>query len=139
MTSEPNSETIELRFPASTRFIRLSRLTAATLAAEMGFDVESADDLRIAVDELVTVLVEGDHGKLVTLRFRVEDDRLEVTGACEQPWPEDGEPSDLLEAILAATTDGHEVSAAPRPRSFAFTKYRRSPQPGAPENRGDLA
>ncbi len=139
MTSEPNSETIELSFPASARFIRLSRLTAATLAAEMGFDVEGADDLRIALDELVTVLVEGDHGALVTLCFRLDDRRLEVSGSCEQSWPDEAEPSDLLEAILAATTDEHEVSSAPRPRSFAFAKYRRSTQANAPTNRGSLA
>ena len=139
MTSEPTSEMIELRFPASARFIRLSRLTAATLAAEMGFDVEGVDDLRIAVDELVTVLVDGDHGTPVTLRFGLNEGRFEVTGSCEQPWPDDAEQSDLLEAILAATTDEHEVSHAPGPRSFAFAKYRRSPQADAPTDRGDLA
>jgi anti-sigma regulatory factor (Ser/Thr protein kinase) len=127
MAFEPNPEVIEITFPASSRFIRLSRLAAATLAAELGFDVEEADDVRIAVDELVTLLVEGSPPATVMLRFRLAGDRLEVEGSVEGPGVAAVEVSDLVEAILSATTDEHDFSSADGARSFGFTKCHPDP------------
>lgn len=117
-------DTIELTFPASSRFIRLSRLAAATLAAELDFDVEAVDDVRIAVDELVTLLVEGGHRAVVSLRFLAGADDLVVEGSCRGDGVTEVVASDLVEAILAATTDEHRLGSTAGERSFTFTKRR---------------
>lgn len=120
----PRHDTVELTFPASSRFVRLSRMSAATLAAEMDFDVEEIEDLRIAVDELVTLLVSGAEGAPVRLRFVTMDGRLEVDGRCEGPTVPAGAVGDLVEAILSATIDQHHVELVAGSRRFSFEKRR---------------
>jgi serine/threonine-protein kinase RsbW len=132
MATEPNTEVVELVFPASTRFVRLSRLAAATLASELGYDVEEVDDLRIAVDELVTFLVDGnpivaagDQGPTASLRFLAGPDEIVVEGRCDAPRPVDAGLSDLVEAIVSATTDEYAVDATLDNRSFRIVKRSR--------------
>jgi anti-sigma regulatory factor (Ser/Thr protein kinase) len=129
MTTESNPEVVELAFPASSRFVRLSRLAAATLASESGFDVEEVDDLRIAVDELVTFLVEGDHGAITSLRFVTGPDEIVVEGRCDGARPSDAGLSDLVEAIVSATTDEYAVDTTNGSRAFRIVKHRRTTPP----------
>lgn len=126
MSSEPSSELIELTFPASSRYVRLSRLAAASLATELDFDIDAVDDLRIAVDEVVTLLVDGEHGGKITLRFLPGEDTLTVQGRCDATAFNGAVPSvsDLVEAILSATTDHHEIRSTPDERAFSITKAR---------------
>ncbi|MFN0027983.1 MAG: hypothetical protein ACKV2O_12520 [Acidimicrobiales bacterium] len=124
MTSEERGDAVELTFPASSRFVRLSRMAAATLAAELDFDVEEIEDIRIAVDELVTLLVGGVDGAPVGLRFEAGDGRLAVEGRCRGATVPAAEMSDLVEAILSATIDEHRVDLSAGHRSFSFHKVR---------------
>jgi serine/threonine-protein kinase RsbW len=126
MPSESSAEVIELTFPASSRFVRLSRLAAASVAAELDFDVESVDDLRIAVDEAVTLLLTGAGEGTVALRFLPSDTGLAVDGRCDDAAVDNLEPSDLVEAILSATTDEHRFDSGPGYRSFSILKHRQS-------------
>lgn len=113
---------VELRFRASTRFVRLSRLAASALAAEMGFDIESVDDLRIAVDELVALLVSGDHGAPVKLAYRPSPGEIVIEGECSGAVVTMLDMPDLVEAILSATTDTHQYSSAAGSRRFVLRK-----------------
>ena len=124
MSSEPSTEVIELTFPASSKFVRLSRLAAASVAAELDFDVESVDDLRIAVDEAVTMLVSGGHAARVALRFQPTETGLDVQGHCAGDGVDPVELSDLVEAILSATTDEHHFESGNGSRTFTMTKHR---------------
>jgi serine/threonine-protein kinase RsbW len=49
---------VDLTVPASSEHLRILRLVAASLAASLGLDVDQLDDLRIAVDELSSLLIE---------------------------------------------------------------------------------
>jgi len=138
VVSEPTTEVIELSFPASSRFIRLSRLAAATLAAELDFDVEGTDDVRIAVDELVTLLVDGNHEAPVRLTFTLSADALSVEGECSGDGVAPIEPSDLIEAVLSAVADHHELSCRSGARSFSFRKRRGSADDGPVAGPTDL-
>lgn len=113
---------VELSFRASTRFVRLSRLAASALAAEMGFDIESVDDLRIAVDELVALLVSGDHGEPVTLTYRPASSEISIEGSCAGEAVTTLDMPDLVEAILSATTDAHDYTSAAGLRRFVVRK-----------------
>ena len=66
--------------PATPRSLRLIRLAAADSATDLGFDVDSIESARIAVDELSAVLLDtGDWSRLV-LRLDRADGVLTVTG-----------------------------------------------------------
>lgn len=126
MATEEHGDAVELTFPASSRFVRLSRMAAATLAAELDFDVEEIEDIRIAVDELVTLLVGGADGASVGLRFVAKDGRLVVEGRCRGPMVPAAEVGDLVEAILSATIEEHQVDLSAGHRRFAFHKSRQN-------------
>ncbi len=49
---------VDLIVPALSEHLRILRLVSSSLAASLGLDVDRLDDLRIAVDELCSVLIE---------------------------------------------------------------------------------
>lgn len=73
-------QSVLLDVPASNRSLRLIRLAAADAATDLGFDVDSVESARIAVDELAALLFDtGDWARLV-LRFERDDGVLRVIG-----------------------------------------------------------
>ena len=60
-------DTITLTLPAVADFVRLARLTVASVATRVGFDYEEIEDLRIAVGEGCSLLIGsgGDGGRLI--------------------------------------------------------------------------
>jgi hypothetical protein len=70
---------VELNIPVGGDLMVLARLTTATVASRVGFDVEEIEDLRLAVNELCVSLV-GDWGQgRLALRFAWDDDEVEVS------------------------------------------------------------
>ncbi|MHB1583776.1 MAG: ATP-binding protein [Acidimicrobiales bacterium] len=105
------SDVIELSIPVRTDLVVLARLTAATLATRVGFDVEEIEDLRLAVEELCLSLVRsGDDGRLRLCYTREGDDRIAIECSFE-PAPGSqghGPPvDDLSLRILDALVDEH--------------------------------
>ncbi len=104
----PDDE-IRLAFPAQPQYVRLARLTVASLAGQHGFSFDAIEDLRIAIDELCHVLVGADgRPGSISLRFCVEGETLVVVadGTAGEDRPQ---LSDLSAQILAATVDEHGV------------------------------
>ena len=55
----PSRPDVELRLPAERAFAAVLRSTAASLAARLDFTVDDIDDLRLAVGETTTMLLEA--------------------------------------------------------------------------------
>lgn len=107
MTAEPQQVTISL--PADTAFVALARVAAASVAVELGFSVDDIENLRIAVDELVTVLIESDPSDgTVTLVFTLEDAAFRMTGSVRDRRTE-GPVDPLTLQILRAVVDEFEI------------------------------
>ena len=101
---------ITTRLPAQTRFLALTRVMAASLAAELGFSIDSIDDLRVAVDEIVSAVIESAASTgTIDLHFAVGDGELSVTVASTNGAAIEIDP--LSRQILAAVTDELDVSA----------------------------
>jgi serine/threonine-protein kinase RsbW len=105
---------IELTIPPDPRLLRLVRLVASGLASTAGFDVDELEDLRIAVDEAVTALLEGGDGTRLPLRFKIEGRQVTMTGeaAASGTDPLDAERLELSSQILEAVCDEHELGVA---------------------------
>ena len=68
---------VDLTVRATSDHLRILRLVTSTLAASVGLDVDQLDDLRIAVDELCSLLIEhATPDSLLRLKLREEDGRL---------------------------------------------------------------
>jgi hypothetical protein len=116
----PSSDVdVHLRFPAERGYLRLSRINATTVAADLDFDVDELDDLRLAVDEAVSWLVSGGGGGEVLLHLTSDGGSLKVEASLSEPADDDvdteGEGDrgvqvgDLVHAVLGATVDSYEV------------------------------
>jgi serine/threonine-protein kinase RsbW len=118
---------IRVVVPAQTRFLRIARLTAAGVATDLGFDLRDIEDLRVAVDEMCAVVIDGAvDGAELELRYILDGDRLRIEGRCDQG----GTPPEIhpvaLE-LLTLTADEFEVDGDGSTRSFRLVKSHRDP------------
>jgi hypothetical protein len=109
------SDEVSLQFPASLEYIRLARLVASGLAAQMNFTLDDIEDLRIAVDELCSALVEAaaDRTSTVAVTFRIDGHQMLMeadvpTVAANGAYVID----DISAHILRAAVDRHELEQA---------------------------
>jgi len=124
------AETIRLTVPAALEYVRIVRLTASGVASRLGFDVEEIEDLRVAVDELASLVVESADGGDLAVQFAVCDDILRIEGeATLVAGQSEVRVDDLTAQILAAVVDEWDFSAEDGNVRFACT--RRVPAPSA--------
>jgi hypothetical protein len=108
-----SSDTVRLVLPAEPEYGRLARITVSGLARRMGFGAGAIEDLRLAVDETVILLLrpEGGAGK-ITLVFTVEPSAIQIdastTAGTDQHWLDQGALAHF-EAIVDDTVDAHRV------------------------------
>jgi serine/threonine-protein kinase RsbW len=102
-------EVVELDLPLSTRHASTARVVAASLAADAGFTVDEIDDLRLGLNEAVSVVADaaGDEGSRLVLRFEVDGTRITIEASRRgtvRVTPTDG-PDELAQRILGAVVD----------------------------------
>ena len=117
-----NTEEVRLSVPALPEYVRLARLTAASLASRLGFSFDDVEDLRIAVDELCYLLVgpEGRPGH-ITLRYSLDGTGLAISG--QGPGADSAVVvGKLSEQILAAVVDDYQVSAGEGQVTFEMVR-----------------
>jgi hypothetical protein len=114
------AEVVRLSVPGSLEYVRVVRLTAAAVAARLGFDVEEIEDLRVAVDELASVVIEAGSGADIALTFSNLGDTFVVEGSA----PVDGEPvlDELTRQILGVVVDDFEIGAVDGVAHFRAAK-----------------
>ena len=118
MEEQPVEGTIELVVPADTRLVRLARLVASGIGSAAGFDVEEIEDLRIAVDEGCSALIEAGVDSPLLLSFEVDGAGVVVLGSTE--------------ASTEATQDPERLSLSDQilPRRHRRARAGRQPWPG---------
>jgi anti-sigma regulatory factor (Ser/Thr protein kinase) len=109
---------ITVMIPASSRFVALARVTAASLAAELDFTVEEIDDITMGADEATSLAVEWaeDLGAdMVRLRYRLSGDTLELEAEVVvegQPTFAPVQPLDeITRQILDAVVDSFDIGS----------------------------
>ncbi|HLT70956.1 MAG TPA: ATP-binding protein [Acidimicrobiales bacterium] len=124
------SRQIQLIAPAERGSVRLARILAAGVAADAGLSVDDTEDLRIAVSELVALLVEEpDGGRAIEVTFHRADGEVTVEGhrPAEAP-PTAGAPQvdDLVLGILRVVVDDHSYDVGRDGRRFRLVKRARA-------------
>jgi hypothetical protein len=114
------AEVVRLSVPGSLEYVRVVRLTAAAVASRFGFDVEEIEDIRVAVDELASVVIEAGTGSEISFTFSNLGDTFAVVGSAAV----DREPvlDDLTGQILGVVVDDFEITAADGTAHFRATK-----------------
>jgi hypothetical protein len=80
-SDDPHAELIELELPLHHRHASTVRVVAASLGADAGFTVDEIEDLRLGVNEAVSVLADVDDadGARLRLRFAMSGHTMTVT------------------------------------------------------------
>lgn len=123
------SRPIRLTAPAERGSVRLARILAAGVAADAGLTIDDTEDLRIAVSEMVALLVDGADpaDSAIEVEFRpapgevwVEGYRPPVTA-----HPDATGVEDLALEILRVVVDEHSFDAGTGGRHFRLVKRAR--------------
>lgn len=107
-------EIIDLDLPLAHRHTSTVRVVAASLAADVGFSVDDIDELRLGVDEVVSIMAdaEGTDASRIHLRFVLSEQTITVTvtrsGVAETITRD--HVDELAVRILHAVVDQFEVS-----------------------------
>ena len=114
------ADVVRLSVPGSLEYVRVVRLTAAAVAARLSFDVEEIEDLRVAVDELVSTVIEAGDGAEVNITFTSLDGAFVAEGDSQVAR----EPAidDLTRQILSVVVDAFDVTATDGVARFRATK-----------------
>ena len=129
---------VQLTAPAERSSARLARLVASGVGAEAGLSIDDTEDLRIAVSELVALLVDGveDPTQSIHVTFLSAPGEVTVEGKGEArpaasgagATDESGPPAvdDLALEILRVVVDVHSFEADRAGRRFHLVKRARS-------------
>lgn len=121
------AEHVELDLPLSAKYASTVRAVAASLAAEVDFSIREIDDLRLGVNEAISVLtdvepddIDSDVARL-TVRFEASVGRIDVMVTRAGVTSDDIEIDMLAEKILGAVVDDFSIDDA---GVFRLVKHR---------------
>lgn len=103
----PASTSVAIEIPASNRHAALVRTAAVGIIADLDPDLDVVENLRLAVNELVSLVIEATGGGSVRVEFRIESTTLRVTAQPSEP----GHAvvvDELARRILETTTTHHQ-------------------------------
>ncbi len=103
---------VELDLPLAARYASTVRAAAASLAAGLGLTVDGIDDLRLGVNEAISVLTDVDEvaGGRLHVRFDTSDDAIVVTASRRGVNDADDVELDVLaRRIMEAVVDEFDV------------------------------
>jgi len=114
------ADVVRLSFPGSLEYVRVARMTASAVAARLGFDVEEIEDLRVAVDELASVVIEAGDGADLDVTFSELGGSFVIEGRA--PVATDPSLDELTEQILRVVVDEFELNATDGVAHFRAAK-----------------
>lgn len=74
-------DVIKLELPAKGEYLSLIRLTASSVAARMGFNIDDIDDIKVSIGEACTSLLENLNSSQENefkIEYAVDEDKLKV-------------------------------------------------------------
>jgi len=74
-------DVIKLKIPARGEYLSLIRLTASSVAAKMGFNIDDIDDIKVSVGEACTSIIESLNPKEESefkIEYTVSEDTLDI-------------------------------------------------------------
>lgn len=122
--SDSGRPLVQLVIPASPRYLRLARLTAAGLAGDLGFRVDAIEDLRVAVDELCAAIISGTPPEAeLELTYRESAETLVVDGCCRSRTSNAPELHGVARELLNMLADEYSIGAVGGHRKFRLVKH----------------
>ncbi|HHY22989.1 MAG TPA: anti-sigma regulatory factor [Clostridiaceae bacterium] len=111
---ESSTECIELVLPFKAEYVSVARLTVSGIANRIGFDIEAIEDIKVAVSEVCSKLVQVGSKSAVQYKiiFNITKSSLNIVYACEDKSLKcifDDEMDELAIPIINAMMDSVEL------------------------------
>ena len=112
MTATAPAGPVTLILPPVATMVRVGRLTASSIASLADMSIDDIDDIKIAVSEMITLLIQSGSRSTITLRFETTADAFSV----EASTPSEGSNLGrndlaLATAVLEAVADEHQIAS----------------------------
>lgn len=122
MSDDSQADVVRLSVPASLEYLRIVRLTASGVASRLGFDVDTIENLRIAVDELASTVVDTDAGGTLEITFSGANGGFHMEG--QAPVAPDAHVGvdELSAQILKAVCDDYDLRVSDSTAFFSCTR-----------------
>jgi hypothetical protein len=108
-TSQPTHELVGLVLPSDSKFIVVARMAAAAMGSRSGFDVAAIEDLKLAVDEGLSLAIEmSETGGAVSLDLQPVPAglRIAIRTPSESSPDVEGYPWAVLKALTQEASYG---------------------------------
>lgn len=114
---DATTDDVVLRVPARPSYARVVRVGAAALALRRGMSFGEIDDLRLAIDEAMIVLLDGldleaDVGIDVEIIFRISNGNFELEAVRSENRAVSDAAVHRFDAIAGGLVDDYEIDAA---------------------------
>lgn len=102
---------VTLVMPPVASMVRVGRLTASSIASIADMSVDDIDDIKIAVSEMITLLIQSGNRSAITLRFEISEHSFTVEAGTPASSLDLGRNDvALATAVLDAVSDSHEIA-----------------------------
>jgi hypothetical protein len=92
--------------------VRVGRLTASSIASLADMSIDDIDDIKIAVSEMITLLIQSGNRTAITLRFETTDEVFSVEASTPSGATSLGRNDlALATAVLEAVADEHQIAS----------------------------
>lgn len=103
---------VTLTLPPDARMVRVGRLTSSSVASLADMTVDDIDDMKIAVSEMITLLIQSGNKAMITLRFVTTNDDFVVEASTPSGAKGLGRNDlALATAVLDAVADEHDIAS----------------------------
>ncbi len=108
-TQQLREEAVRLSVPAALEYVRIVRLTGSGVASRLGFDIEEIENLRVALDELASMVIDAASGGELEMTFSTTDTELQVSGRAPITAGVEVAVESLTAQILKAVIDDYDL------------------------------
>ena len=116
--ADHQDRSVSISVPPRTESIALLRTVTGGVATRMQLPLDAIDDLRLAVDEAVTLLLMTSRGaSRIEMRLDPTDAELTATVGTDapiEPWPPLGYQETLAWQVISGLTDGAQMARSER-------------------------
>lgn len=105
----PDIDIVRIIVPAALEYMRIVRLTASGIASRLGFDVDEIENLRVAVDELASTVVDASSGGELEISFATVNGQLHIDGCVSVTPGREIALDELSTQILNAVSNEYDL------------------------------
>jgi hypothetical protein len=109
LTVTASTEEVRLSVPASLENMRIVRMTVSGVASRFGYDVDEIENLRVAVDELASTIVDGSSDGELEISFTTNGADFLIQGCAPVTPAAVNGVDELSSQILNAVCDKYEL------------------------------